>query len=128
GVLRQRRRARVADRRRLQAEPRAGADHRCGARRRPGAAGRLGGRAAGGVLRAKGVVMRLKALFGAVLLLGSLTACGLNVNAALPYDVKPGSIQEVSSLKGLNVTVGSKDCTENIILGYMAELALSAAG
>ncbi|GLY64126.1 glycine/betaine ABC transporter substrate-binding protein [Amycolatopsis taiwanensis] len=58
----------------------------------------------------------------------SLTACGLNVNAALPYDVKPGSIRPVPSLEGVPVTVGSKDFTENIILGYMAELALSAAG
>ena len=72
--------------------------------------------------------MRLKALFGAVLLLGSLTACGLNVNVALPYDVKPGSIQAEPSLQGQTVTVGSKNFTENIILGYMAELALSAAG
>ncbi|GAA5158294.1 MULTISPECIES: glycine betaine ABC transporter substrate-binding protein [Amycolatopsis] len=71
---------------------------------------------------------RLKALFGAVLLASSLTACGLNVNAALPYDVKPGTIRPVPSLEGLTVTVGSKDFTENIILGYLAELALSAAG
>ncbi|GHF58503.1 osmoprotectant transport system substrate-binding protein [Amycolatopsis bartoniae] len=71
---------------------------------------------------------RLKALLGTVLLASSLTACGLNVNAALPYDVQPGSIRPVPSLEGMTVTVGSKDFTENIILGYMAELALSAAG
>ncbi|MTD58311.1 glycine betaine ABC transporter substrate-binding protein [Amycolatopsis pithecellobii] len=71
---------------------------------------------------------RLKALFGVILLASSLTACGLNVNAALPYQVEPGSIRPVPSLQGLSVTVGSKDFTENIILGYLAELALSAAG
>ncbi|TNC27341.1 glycine betaine ABC transporter substrate-binding protein [Amycolatopsis alkalitolerans] len=71
---------------------------------------------------------RLKALFGTVLLASSLTACGLDVNAALPYNVQPGSIRPVPSLEGLKVTVGSKDFTENIILGYLAELALSAAG
>ncbi|NIH86191.1 glycine betaine ABC transporter substrate-binding protein [Amycolatopsis granulosa] len=71
---------------------------------------------------------RLTAILGAVLLTTSLTACGLDVNAALPYDVKPGSIRPVPSLDGVNVAVGSKDFTENIILGYMAELALSAAG
>ncbi|WP_236790247.1 glycine betaine ABC transporter substrate-binding protein [Amycolatopsis sp. GM8] len=71
---------------------------------------------------------RLKALFGVVLLASSLTACGLNVNASLPYKVEPGSIRPVPSLQGLNVTVGSKDFTENIILAYLAELALSAAG
>nr|WP_208407106.1 glycine betaine ABC transporter substrate-binding protein [Amycolatopsis granulosa] len=70
----------------------------------------------------------MTAILGAVLLTTSLTACGLDVNAALPYDVKPGSIRPVPSLDGVNVAVGSKDFTENIILGYMAELALSAAG
>lgn len=71
---------------------------------------------------------RLKALFGVVVMAASLTACGLNVNASLPYKVEPGSIRPVPSLQGVQVTVGSKDFTENIILGYMAELALSAAG
>ncbi|UQS21853.1 glycine betaine ABC transporter substrate-binding protein [Amycolatopsis thermalba] len=71
---------------------------------------------------------RLKAIVGAALLTTSLTACGLDVNAALPYEVKPGSIRPVPSLAGVNIAVGSKDFTENIILGYMAELALSAAG
>ncbi|KAA9166766.1 glycine betaine ABC transporter substrate-binding protein [Amycolatopsis acidicola] len=71
---------------------------------------------------------KLKAILGVIVLAASLTACGLNVNASLPYSVKPGSIQPVPGLEGLKVTVGSKDFTENIILGYMAELALSAAG
>lgn len=71
---------------------------------------------------------RLKALLGVLLLTSSLTACGLNVNAALPYSVQPGSIRPVPSLEGLNVTVGSKDFTENILLAYLSELALSAAG
>lgn len=71
---------------------------------------------------------RLKALFGVLLLTSSMTACGLDVNASLPYKVEPGSIRPVPSLQGLRVTVGSKDFTENIILGYLAELALSAAG
>jgi osmoprotectant transport system substrate-binding protein len=64
----------------------------------------------------------------AVLAGASLTACGLDVNAALPYKILPGKIQPIPSLKGLKVTVGSKDFTENIILGYLAEMALSAAG
>ncbi|HKS46677.1 MAG TPA: glycine betaine ABC transporter substrate-binding protein [Amycolatopsis sp.] len=71
---------------------------------------------------------RLLATFGAVVLASSLTACGLDLNAALPYEVKPGSIRPEPSLSGVHVTVGSKDFTENIILGYLAELALSAAG
>jgi osmoprotectant transport system substrate-binding protein len=55
-------------------------------------------------------------------------ACGLNVNAALPFEVRPGSIRPVPELAGVEITVGSKDFTEQIILGYIAELALEAAG
>jgi osmoprotectant transport system substrate-binding protein len=71
---------------------------------------------------------RLKAALGAALLGVSLTGCGLTVNAALPFDVGPGSIEAVPALEGVDITVGSKDFTEQILLGYMAELALSAAG
>jgi osmoprotectant transport system substrate-binding protein len=71
---------------------------------------------------------RLLATGVAAVLACSLTACGLDVNAALPYDVKPGTIRPVPSLEGVHVTVGSKDFTENIILAYLAELAVSAAG
>jgi osmoprotectant transport system substrate-binding protein len=71
---------------------------------------------------------RLAGLVGAALICASVSACGLNVNTALPFTVLPGSIQPIPSLQGVKVTVGSKDFTENIILGYMAEMALSAAG
>lgn len=67
----------------------------------------------------------MKRLLVLVLLLGG---CGLDVNTALPYKVFPGSIKPESSLKGVEITVGSKDFTENILLGYLAEMALSAAG
>lgn len=65
---------------------------------------------------------------GALLLAGSLTGCGLDVNAALPFDIRPGSIKPVPELAGVDITVGSKAFTENTLLGYMAEMALSAAG
>jgi len=71
--------------------------------------------------------MRIRALLG-VALLFTLSACGLEVNTAIPYTIHPGSIKPIPSLQGLRVTVGSKDFTENIILAYMAEMALSAAG
>jgi osmoprotectant transport system substrate-binding protein len=71
---------------------------------------------------------RIAALIGAVLLCASVTACGLDVNTALPFKVLPGSIKPIPSLQGVKVTVGSKDFTENILLGYMAEMAISAAG
>ena len=57
-----------------------------------------------------------------------LTAsCGLQSGGALPLPVGPGSITPVPELEGVKLTVGSKDFTENIILGYIAEFALAAA-
>ncbi|EHY89731.1 glycine betaine ABC transporter substrate-binding protein [Saccharomonospora azurea] len=57
-----------------------------------------------------------------------VSACGLNVNAALPFDVQPGSIRHVPELEGVELVVGSKDFTENIVLGYITQLTLKAAG
>ena len=71
---------------------------------------------------------RLTAAFGVAVLGTTLSACGLTVNQAVPYDIQPGTIQPIPSLQGLKITVGSKDFTENIILAYMSEMALSAAG
>ncbi|RJQ90660.1 glycine betaine ABC transporter substrate-binding protein [Amycolatopsis panacis] len=74
------------------------------------------------------VLRKAGALFGAAALAVTLSACGLDLNTALPYSIKPGSIQPIPQLQGQRVVVGSKDFTENILLGYMAEMALSAAG
>ena len=57
-----------------------------------------------------------------------LTGCGLSQNTAVPFTVTPGTIAPVPGLEGVTITVGSKDFTEQILVGYMAELALSAAG
>lgn len=72
--------------------------------------------------------MKLRGVVGAALLMASTAACGLDVNVALPFEVRPGSIRPVAELADVDVTVGSKDFTEQIILGYIAELALEAAG
>lgn len=68
--------------------------------------------------------------FGALLAAAALlvAGCGLESGGAVPLAVGPGSIQPVPELEGVEVTVGSKDFTEQIILGYMIEFALSAAG
>ncbi|MFC4602218.1 glycine betaine ABC transporter substrate-binding protein [Rhodococcus kronopolitis] len=58
----------------------------------------------------------------------ALTSCGLESGGALPLKVGPGSITPVEELTGVPITVGSKDFTEQIILGYIIEFALSAAG
>ncbi len=57
-----------------------------------------------------------------------VAACGLQSGSAVPLAVGPGSIQPVEALKGVSLTVGSKDFTEQVILGYMIEFAMSAAG
>ncbi|MFI6869009.1 glycine betaine ABC transporter substrate-binding protein [Nocardia sp. NPDC050406] len=57
-----------------------------------------------------------------------VSACGLESGSAVPLRVGPGSIQPVSELDGVRITVGSKDFTEQNILGYLIEFALSAAG
>ncbi|MFC9838995.1 glycine betaine ABC transporter substrate-binding protein [Rhodococcus sp. NPDC127530] len=65
----------------------------------------------------------------AVALCGVLAAsCGLESGGALPLSVEPGSIQPVPELEGVKITVGSKDFTEQVTLGYIIEFALSAAG
>ncbi|WP_172651152.1 glycine betaine ABC transporter substrate-binding protein [Rhodococcus opacus] len=65
----------------------------------------------------------------AVTLCGVLAAsCGLESGGALPLSVEPGSIQPVPELEGVKITVGSKDFTEQVTLGYIIEFALSAAG
>jgi osmoprotectant transport system substrate-binding protein len=70
-----------------------------------------------------------KARVVAVLLVGALAAaCGLDTNYSVPFQIQPGAIRAEPSLKGVTLTVGSKDFTESIVLGYMAEFALSAAG
>ncbi|MFC7342489.1 glycine betaine ABC transporter substrate-binding protein [Saccharopolyspora griseoalba] len=57
-----------------------------------------------------------------------LTGCGLSSGSAVPLEVEPGEIQPVPELQGVSFTVGSKAFTEQIVLGYIAEFALSAAG
>lgn len=57
-----------------------------------------------------------------------IASCGLESGGALPLSVGPGSIQPVPELEGVKITVGSKDFTEQIVLGYVIEFAMSAAG
>ncbi|WP_424310922.1 glycine betaine ABC transporter substrate-binding protein [Gordonia sp. (in: high G+C Gram-positive bacteria)] len=57
-----------------------------------------------------------------------VAACGLQSGGALPLPVKPGSITVQPDLDGQTITVGSKDFTEQVILGYLLGFSLSAAG
>jgi osmoprotectant transport system substrate-binding protein len=57
-----------------------------------------------------------------------VSGCGLSSGSAVPLPVASGSIQPIPELRGVPLTVGSKDFTEQMILAYIAEFALSAAG
>ncbi len=62
------------------------------------------------------------------LLVLATAACGLSSGSTPPFTVTSGSIQKVPSLDGVKITVGSKEFTEQAILGYIIEYALMAAG
>ncbi|MFB9906546.1 glycine betaine ABC transporter substrate-binding protein [Allokutzneria oryzae] len=72
--------------------------------------------------------MRRNTLVAVLACTALLSGCGLSAGSSVPLDVKPGSIRPVAELRGVEVTVGSKDFTEQIVLGYIAEFALTAAG
>jgi osmoprotectant transport system substrate-binding protein len=57
-----------------------------------------------------------------------VSGCGLDAAYKLPVEVAPGSIEPVPELEGVQIRVGSKNFTEQILLSYIAEVALSAAG
>jgi osmoprotectant transport system substrate-binding protein len=57
-----------------------------------------------------------------------LSGCGLAAGYSLPFEVGPGSIEPVPELAGVDIKVGSKNFTEQILLGYIAQVALEAAG
>ncbi|MEU5881263.1 glycine betaine ABC transporter substrate-binding protein [Spirillospora sp. NPDC047279] len=61
--------------------------------------------------------------------LGALAAgCGLKPASAFVPAIEPGSIKPVEGLKDATIRVTSKEFTEQLILGKIAVLALTAAG
>jgi osmoprotectant transport system substrate-binding protein len=58
----------------------------------------------------------------------TLTACGLGSGGTVPFMVGPGSIKPNKALEGVKITVGSKEYTEQVIMGYILEYTLAAAG
>ncbi|MGH3386813.1 MAG: glycine betaine ABC transporter substrate-binding protein, partial [Nocardioidaceae bacterium] len=60
----------------------------------------------------------------------SLLAAGCGLQGANAYvpEAQPGSVERVDSLEGVEVTVGSKNFTEQLILGKMAGIVLKASG
>ena len=67
-------------------------------------------------------------LAGALVAAVGLSGCGLASGSPVADDVKPGSIGRGQPLKGADLTVTSKEFTEQIILGQIMALAFKAAG
>ncbi|WP_156758295.1 glycine betaine ABC transporter substrate-binding protein [Actinokineospora pegani] len=58
----------------------------------------------------------------------TLAGCGLSSDFALPLDVVRGAEAGQGDLSGVQIIVGSKDFTEQIIVGHLTEFVLAAAG
>lgn len=71
---------------------------------------------------------KTKTVFALAMAGALLAGCGLESGGAVPLSVGPASIQPVPELEGVKMTVGSKDFTEQITLGYIIEFAMVAAG
>lgn len=56
------------------------------------------------------------------------TGCGLQAGSTLPFDVAPAGIARDADLAGTELTVGSKEFTEQVVLGYILAFSLQAAG
>jgi len=65
---------------------------------------------------------------GALLLSATAASCGLQSASAYIPAAEPGSIETQASLDGVEVVVGSKNFTEQLILGKMAAIILQVAG
>jgi osmoprotectant transport system substrate-binding protein len=70
----------------------------------------------------------MKRLASLVAVCALVAGCGLDAGYKLPFDVGAGSIKPVPELSGVSIRVGSKNFTEQILLAYIAEVALAAAG
>ncbi|MEZ0342200.1 glycine betaine ABC transporter substrate-binding protein [Mycobacterium sp. pV006] len=57
-----------------------------------------------------------------------LAGCGLGAGSTVPLRVGPGSIESNADLEGVPITVGSKEYTEQVIMGYILQFTLAAAG
>ncbi|MCQ4213699.1 glycine betaine ABC transporter substrate-binding protein [Streptomyces longispororuber] len=72
--------------------------------------------------------VRVATATGSALALLALAGCGLTSGSPLVDDVQPGSVGKGEPLDGANITVTSKEFTEQLILGAMMGIAFKAAG
>jgi osmoprotectant transport system substrate-binding protein len=70
----------------------------------------------------------MKRLTLALATLLALTGCGLQGSSQFTPEAAPGSIRPVSGTEGVEIAVGSKNFTEQLVLGKIAVIALQVAG
>jgi osmoprotectant transport system substrate-binding protein len=70
----------------------------------------------------------MKRLALALTVLLALSGCGLRGASQFTPAAEPGSIKPIASAAGTELTVGSKNFTEQLILGKIAVIALQVAG
>ena len=68
------------------------------------------------------------AMLAVLIACAALAGCGLRSASGAVLEAKPGTIQHYDSLDGVKITVAAKDFTEQLILGNMVSIILSAAG
>jgi osmoprotectant transport system substrate-binding protein len=73
-------------------------------------------------------VRRAAGLFLGLALCALVPACGLQSASAFIPPADPGRIKPIPALEGVEVTVGSKNFTEQLILGKMAEVIFEVLG
>ncbi|MFC1429109.1 glycine betaine ABC transporter substrate-binding protein [Streptacidiphilus sp. N1-3] len=78
--------------------------------------------------RRSAVTRRLLPLGALLLLAASLAGCGLHSGTVIPSDLGPGTLGKGLPLKGVTLTIASKNFTENVILAEMMGLVWTAAG
>jgi osmoprotectant transport system substrate-binding protein len=71
---------------------------------------------------------RLLAVVVATMCALAASACGLGSGGTVPFMVGPGAIKPNAALDDVKITVGSKEYTEQVIMGYILEYTLAAAG
>jgi osmoprotectant transport system substrate-binding protein len=74
------------------------------------------------------MMRRVLAVIVAMMCALTVSACGLGSGGTVPFKVQPGSIKPNAALEGVKITVGSKEYTEQVIMGYILEYTLAAAG
>lgn len=72
--------------------------------------------------------MRILRWVSTVLVTLTVAGCGLGSGGTVPFMVGPASIKPNPALDGVKITVGSKEYTEQVIMGYILEYTLAAAG